>query len=438
MNVSLEFNVSLGDKSDNASAFDVQDEMENQSIAVNDSLAVNISEVALLEENETAVEKSDWLELDDNESSSVALEANISEENASNKTMTELDDDDDGMGTMDLNDTGNDSEAFMNVSLEFNVSLGDKSDNASAFDVQDEMENQSIAVNDSLAVNISEVPLLEENETAVEKSDWIELEENESSSIALDANISEENASNETMTELDDDGMDTKDLNDTGNDSEAFINVSLEFNVSLGDKSDNASAFDVQDEMENQSIAVNDSLAVNISEVPLLEENETAVDKSDWLELDDNESSSISLDANISEENASNETMTELDDGMDTMDLNDTGNDSEAFMNVSLEFNVSLGDKSENASAFDVQDEMENQSIAVNDSLAVNISEVPFLEENETTLDNRDENESVFAFDANMSEDNTSNKTEVWLLGIFASFFCWTMLVLHCTIDLYI
>ena len=61
----------------------------------------------------------------------------------------------------------------------------------------DENENQSVSANASLALNVSEGQQLLENESAPEKSDEIELEENERG-LVLDANISEDNASNET------------------------------------------------------------------------------------------------------------------------------------------------------------------------------------------------------------------------------------------------
>ena len=165
---------------------------------------------------------------------------------------------------------------------------------------------QSVSANGSLALNISEGPLLLENESASEKSDEIELEENESS-LVFDANISEDNASNETVDAV---GAGTIGLNETANDAESVDN-SLELNASVADKSDNSSLWEMLDENENQSVSANGSLALNVSEGPLLLENETASEKSDEIELEENQSSLV-FDANISEDNASNETQARL------------------------------------------------------------------------------------------------------------------------------
>ena len=211
-----------------------------------------------------------------------------------------------GAGTIGLNETANDAESVDN-SLELNASVADKSDNSSLWEMLDENENQSVSANGSLALNVSEGPLLLENESASEKSDEIELEENESSSIVSDANISEDNASNETVDAV---GAGTIGLNETANDAESVDN-SLELNASVADKSDNSSLWEMLDENENQSVSANGSLALNVSEGPLLLENESASEKSDETELEENESSLV-FDANISEDNASNETQARL------------------------------------------------------------------------------------------------------------------------------
>jgi hypothetical protein len=140
-----------------------------------------------------------------------------------------------------------------------------------------------------------------ENESASEKSDETELEENESS-LVFDANISEDNASNETVDAV---GAGTIGLN-----AESVDNSS-ELNASVADKSDNSSLWEMLDENENQSVSANGSLALNVSEGPLLLENESASEKSDETELEENESSLV-FDANISEDNASNETQARL------------------------------------------------------------------------------------------------------------------------------
>ena len=398
---SSELNASVADKSDNSSLWEMLDENENQSVSANGSLALNVSEGPLLLENESASEKSDEIELEENESSILVFYANISEDNASNETVDAV-----GASTIGLNETANDAESVDNSS-ELNASVADKSDNSSLWEMLDENENQSVSANGSLALNVSEGPLLLENESASEKSDEIELEEKESS-LVFDANISEDNASNETVDAV---GAGTIGLNETANDSESVDNSS-ELNASVADKSDNSSLWEMLDENENQSVSANGSLALNVSEGPLLLENESASEKSDELELEENESSLV-FDANISEDNASNETVDAV--GASTIGLNETANDAESVDNSS-ELNASVADKSDNSSLWEMLDENENQSVSANGSLALNVSEGPLLLENESALEKSDEieleeNESSLVFDANISEDNASNET---------------------------
>ena len=404
---SSELNASVADKSDNSSLWEMLDENENQSVSANGSLALNVSEGPLLLENESASEKSDETELEENESSLV-FDANISEDNASNETVDAV-----GAGTIGLNETANDAGSVDNSS-ELNASVADKSDNSSLWEMLDENENQSVSANGSLAPNVSEGPLLLENESAPEMSDEIELEENESS-LVFDANISEDNASNETVDAV---GAGTIGLNETANDAESVDN-SLELNASVADKSDNSSLWEMLDENENQSVSANGSLALNVSEGPLLLENESASEKSDEIELEENESSSFVFDANISEDNASNETVDAV--GAGTIGLNETANDAESVDNSS-ELNASVADKSDNSSLWEMLDENENQSVSANGSLALNASEGPLLLENETASEKSDEieleeNQSSLVFDANISEDNASNETQARLLG---------------------
>ena len=401
---SSELNASVADKSDNSSLWEMLDENENQSVSANGSLALNVSEGPLLLENESAPEKSDEIELEENESSSLVFDANISEDNASNETVDAV-----GAGTIGLNETANDAESVDNSS-ELNASVADKSDSSSLWEMLDENENQSVSANGSLALNVSEGPLLLENESASEKSDEIELEENESSSIVSDANISEDNASNETVDAV---GAGTIGLNETANDAKSVDNSS-ELNASVADKSDSSSLWEMLDENENQSVSANGSLALNVSEGPLLLENESASEKSDEIELEENESSSLAFDANISEDNASNETVDAV--GAGTIGLNETANDAESVDN-SLELNASVADKSDNSSLWEMLDENENQSVSANGSLALNVSEGPLLLENESASEKSDgieleENESSsIVSDANISEDNASNET---------------------------
>ena len=387
---SSEVNASVSDKSDNGSLFEIADAKLNQTLAANDSFALNVSEVQLVMDNTSALEKPD--EVDDNESSSVVFDVNISEDNASNQTIDQVLAD-----AMDWNEMGYDLDSLANSS-EVNASVSDKSDNGSLFEIADAKLNQTVAVNDSFALNVSEVQLL------TEKSD--EVDDNESSSVVFDVNISEDNASNQTIDQVLADAMD---WNETGYDLESLANSS-EVNASVSDKSDNGSWFEMADAKLNQTLAANDSFALNVSEVQLVMDNTSALEKSD--EVDDNESSSVVLDANFSEDNASNQTIDQV--LADAMDWNETGYALESLANSS-EVNASVSDKSDNGSWFEIADAKLNQTLAANDSFALNVSEGQLLMDNTSALEKPDEvddsESSSVVFDVNISEDNASNQT---------------------------
>ena len=393
---------SVPDKSDNVSFIDMQNETET--FSANGSFPVNASQRPSRQDNESSMEQSDE-RLEENESSSIAFddfELNVSEQNASNETIPRAD-------LRDVNETGNDSESFGNFSSD--ESVPDKSDNVSFTDMQNETE--TFSANGSFPVNASQGPSQQDNESSMEQSDE-RLEENESSSIAFDdfeLNVSEKNASNETIPRAE-----LRDVNETGNDSESFGNFSSD--ESVPDKSDNVSFIDMQNETE--SFSDNGSFTVNASQGSPQQDNESSMEQSDER-FEENESSSIAFDdfdLNVSEQNASNETIPPADLRDDLRDVNETGNDSESFGNFSSD--ESVPDKSDNVSFIDMQNETE--SFSANGSFPVNASQGPSQQDNESSMEQSDEgleeNESSsIAFDdfeLNVSEQNASNETEAW------------------------
>ena len=354
-NRSEDLNGSAVDKSDNVSSTAIL--VENETLLVNSSFALNYSDGNFLEGNESGTNLS-YMGVDVNDSSEFDL-------NTSGKSSN-------GTGWFGVDKIGMDQAEIAENGTGFNESLSDKSDNESFAD--------TAAVNQSLLVDNHSDGKLTTNGSDMEDMRF----DSNDSSTEMDVNGSE-NASNETDVWIEGELVD-----DEGD------NRSEDLNESAVDKSDNVSSTAIL--VENETLLVNSSFALNYSDGNFLEGNES---RTNWSDMGQDVNDSSGFDLNTSG-NVSNGTgwfgMEKIDMDQGEVAENGTG------------FNESSSDKSDNESFAD--------TAAVNQSLLVDNYSDGKLTTNGSDMEDLkfDSNDSSTEMDVNGYE-NASNETDVWIEG---------------------